>query len=39
MVLREEDDAAGKKWDEDALRQWEETENGGQAWAGRQSST
>jgi putative ATPase len=38
MVLSKEGDSTGKKWDEDALRQWEEIENGGQAWAGRQSS-
>jgi putative ATPase len=38
IVLCREGDSTGKKWDEDALRQWEEIENGGQAWAGRQSS-
>jgi len=37
MVLCKENDSTEKKWDEDALRQWEEIENGGQAWAGRQS--
>ena len=30
-------DLTGKKWDDDALRQWEEIENGGQEWAGRSS--
>ncbi|KAH9964563.1 P-loop containing nucleoside triphosphate hydrolase protein [Russula dissimulans] len=37
-ILREEGDPTGKKWDEDALRQWEAMENGGQPWAGRSSA-
>ncbi|KAH9075710.1 P-loop containing nucleoside triphosphate hydrolase protein [Lactarius deliciosus] len=36
-ILRKADDLTGKKWDDDALRQWEEIENGGQVWAGRPS--
>ncbi|KAK7692715.1 hypothetical protein QCA50_004348 [Cerrena zonata] len=28
-------DTTGKLWDEDALRNWEEKENGGQEWLGR----
>jgi len=34
-ILREEGDLTRKKWDEESLRQWEEIENGGQAWTGR----
>jgi hypothetical protein len=37
-MLREEGDPTEKKWDEGALKQWEEIENGGQAWAGRPTS-
>ena len=36
-ILREVGDLTGKKWDDDALKQWEEIENGGQIWAGRPS--
>ncbi|KAI0252710.1 hypothetical protein BJV78DRAFT_332193 [Lactifluus subvellereus] len=39
VILREEGDLKGKKWDEDALRQWEETENGGETWVGRPSAS
>ncbi len=35
--LQKEGDTAGKTWDEDALRQWEFEENGGQCWSGRPS--
>lgn len=34
-ILREDGDLTGKKWDDDALKQWEEMENGGQVWEGR----
>jgi len=34
-ILREVGDLTGKTWDDDALKQWEEMENGGQVWAGR----
>ncbi|KAI9445548.1 P-loop containing nucleoside triphosphate hydrolase protein [Lactarius indigo] len=36
-ILRKAGDLTGKKWDDDALRQWEEIENGGQVWTGRPS--
>ena len=36
-ILRQVSDLTGKKWDDDALKQWEEIENGGQEWAGRSS--
>ena len=36
-ILHKVDDLTGKKWDEDALKQWEEIENGGQEWPGRSS--
>lgn len=36
-ILRKADDLTGKKWDDGALSQWEEIENGGQVWAGRPS--
>lgn len=36
-ILREDGDLTGKKWDDDALKQWEEMENGGQVWEGRPS--
>jgi putative ATPase len=32
-ILRKEGDLSDKLWDEDALRKWEEVENGGQPWA------
>nr|VWO95020.1 Uncharacterized protein [Ganoderma boninense] len=35
--LRKEGDTTDKSWDEDALRQWEFEENGGQPWSGRPS--
>ncbi|KLO16056.1 P-loop containing nucleoside triphosphate hydrolase protein [Schizopora paradoxa] len=35
VFLRKEGDNEGKTWDEEALRRWEEEENGGQEWAGR----
>lgn len=37
IILRKEGDVSDKLWDEDALRRWEEVENGGQEWAGRLS--
>jgi putative ATPase len=39
VILREEGDLTGKKWDENSLRQWEEIENEGQSWAGRPSAS
>ncbi|RDX54985.1 P-loop containing nucleoside triphosphate hydrolase protein [Lentinus brumalis] len=33
--LRKEGDMSGKIWDEEALREWEFRENGGQNWSGR----
>jgi hypothetical protein len=39
VILREDGDLVGKKWDEDALKQWEEIENGGKAWVGRPSAS
>ncbi|KAH9060770.1 P-loop containing nucleoside triphosphate hydrolase protein [Lactarius vividus] len=36
-ILCKADDLTGRKWDDDALRQWEEIENSGQVWAGRPS--
>ncbi|KAI0005374.1 DNA polymerase III, clamp loader complex, gamma/delta/delta subunit [Russula compacta] len=39
IILREEGDLTEKKRDPDALKQWEDIENGGQAWAGRPSSS
>ncbi|KAH9982140.1 P-loop containing nucleoside triphosphate hydrolase protein [Lactifluus volemus] len=38
VILLKEGDLAGKKWDEDALRQWEVMENRGEAWVGRPAS-
>jgi len=35
IILREEGDISDKLWDEDALRRWEEVENGGLEWTGR----
>ncbi|KAI0759835.1 P-loop containing nucleoside triphosphate hydrolase protein [Trametes elegans] len=37
--LRKEGDDQDKTWDEDALRQWEFTENGGRPWPGRPEET
>jgi len=37
IILRKEGDLSGKVWDEEALRRWEEIENGGRAWEGRPS--
>jgi len=36
IILRKEGDLSDRLWDEDALRRWEELENGGQSWTGRQ---
>ncbi len=33
--LRKEGDMSGKIWDEEALREWEFRENGGQNWSER----
>lgn len=35
VILRREGDFGDKLWDEEALRRWEEVENGGQEWVGR----
>ncbi|KAI0271637.1 hypothetical protein BC834DRAFT_860525 [Gloeopeniophorella convolvens] len=35
VILRKDGDLSGKTWDDDALKQWEEKENGGQEWKGR----
>jgi putative ATPase len=35
VILRKEGDLSDKLWDEEALRRWEEEENGGQNWTGR----
>jgi putative ATPase len=35
VILRREGDMGDKLWDEEALRRWEEVENGGQEWVGR----
>ncbi|KAH9039739.1 P-loop containing nucleoside triphosphate hydrolase protein [Lactarius hengduanensis] len=35
VILRREGDLGDKLWDEEALRIWEEVENGGQEWVGR----
>ncbi|KAH8984772.1 P-loop containing nucleoside triphosphate hydrolase protein [Lactarius hatsudake] len=35
VILRREGDLGDKLWDEDALKRWEEVENGGQEWVGR----
>ncbi|KAH9009903.1 P-loop containing nucleoside triphosphate hydrolase protein, partial [Lactarius pseudohatsudake] len=35
VILRREGDLGDKLWDEEALRRWEEVENGGQEWVGR----
>ena len=32
IILRKEGDLSDKLWDEDALRRWEEVENGGREW-------
>jgi putative ATPase len=37
IILRKEGDLSDKLWDEEALRRWEELENGERAWMGRQS--
>ncbi|KAN0138529.1 hypothetical protein V8E53_003517 [Lactarius tabidus] len=38
-ILHKEGDLTGKRWDDDALKHWEEMENGGQVWEGRSSFT
>ena len=35
VILRKEGDLSDKLWDEEALRRWEEIENGGRDWKGR----
>ncbi|KAF8267672.1 DNA polymerase III, clamp loader complex, gamma/delta/delta subunit [Lactarius quietus] len=35
VILRREGDLGDKLWNEDALRRWEDVENGGQEWVGR----
>lgn len=37
IILRKEGDLSDKLWDEEALRRWEESENGERAWTGRLS--
>jgi putative ATPase len=37
VILRREGDLADKLWDEEALKRWEEVENGGREWTGRPS--
>ena len=37
-ILRREGDLGDRLWDEEALRRWEEVENGGQEWVGRPHS-
>ena len=32
IILRKEGDLSDKLWDEEALREWEEVENGGREW-------
>jgi hypothetical protein len=39
VILRREGDLGDKLWDEEALRRWEEVENGGREWVGRPIST
>ena len=36
VFLRPEGDLTGKLWDEEALRRWEQEENGGKPWEGRE---
>jgi putative ATPase len=36
--LKEENDASGKVWNEDALRRWETEVNGGRQWEGRKEN-
>lgn len=36
IILRKEGDLSDKLWDEEALRRWEELENGERAWTGRE---
>jgi putative ATPase len=38
LILRKEGDLSDKLWDEEALRRWEEVENGGRDWKGRDLS-
>ena len=35
IILRKEGDLSDKLWDEEALRRWEQVENGGRGWTGR----
>ncbi|KAH9066027.1 P-loop containing nucleoside triphosphate hydrolase protein [Lactarius deliciosus] len=35
VILRREGDLGDKLWDEEALKRWEQVENGGQEWVGR----
>jgi putative ATPase len=37
IILRKEGDLSDKLWDEEGLRRWEEAENGGREWTGRQT--
>lgn len=39
IFLRKDDDLTDKVWDEDALRLWENEENNGMPWLGRQNHT
>ncbi|KIY74296.1 P-loop containing nucleoside triphosphate hydrolase protein [Cylindrobasidium torrendii FP15055 ss-10] len=39
VFLRKEGDTEGKEWDEEALKDWEERENGGMPWEGRHTSS
>ncbi|KAI9441904.1 P-loop containing nucleoside triphosphate hydrolase protein [Lactarius indigo] len=39
VILRREGDLGDKLWDEEALRRWEEVENGGREWVGRPHSS
>ena len=35
VFLRKAGDLTGKEWDEVGLREWEQAENGGERWEGR----
>ncbi len=38
IILRREGDLGDKLWDEEALRRWEEVENDGEGWPGRNNN-